>query len=97
MRFAKSPAANKKSMTFMKQSKLSNFLQITDNGNIILPIDKYEFELSPKAAKNMVLALCGALHRLAERYPTSGIVPPIASPIDEEAFERNSHGATVRR
>ena len=51
----------------MKQSKLSNFLQITGNGNIILPIDKYEFELSPKAAENMAVALRGALFRLAKR------------------------------
>jgi hypothetical protein len=59
---------------FMKQSELSNFLEIKD-GNILLPIDKYVFVLSPKAAGNMVVALRGALRLLTKRaidvYPQS--------------------------
>lgn len=51
---------------FMKQSELSNFLEIKD-GNILLSIDKYTFALSPKAAGNMVVALRGALRLLTKR------------------------------
>lgn len=52
----------------MKKSELSNFLEIKD-GNIILPIDKYEFVLSPKSAENMVVALRGALRLLTSCAP----------------------------
>ncbi len=50
----------------MKQSELSNFLELKD-GNILLPINKYVFALSPKAAGNMVVALRGALRLLTKR------------------------------
>lgn len=51
----------------MKKSELSNFLELTNVGTIILPIGEHKFELSQQAAENMVMALRGALRLLTKR------------------------------
>ena len=56
----------------MKKSELSNFLELTNVGTIILPIGEHKFELSQQAAENMVVALRGALRLLTKRAADVG-------------------------
>lgn len=51
----------------MQKVDLSNFLELTNVGTIILPIGEHKFELSQQAAEDIVIALQGAVRLLTQR------------------------------
>lgn len=51
----------------MQKVDLSNFLELTNVGTIMLPIGEHKFELSQQAAENIVISLQGVLRLLTQR------------------------------